>query len=158
LGLVNGVAVEIKAKKLEKLAETPGLTVVEDAAVKQSGTFAGFSSTQLWPFESGDAATWLVDAAHPQVLPAIAIVDSGIDANRPDFDGRVLAQVNLATAAPNSVGDGRGHGTFVAGIAAGEAPGYAGAAPGAPLVSLDVMNDTGMAWTSDVIAAAQWIL
>ncbi len=58
---------------------------------------------------------------------------------------------------PNSPGDGRGHGTFVAGIAAGSAAGYAGAAPQAKIVSLDVMDDNGMARTSDVIAAAQWI-
>jgi serine protease AprX len=58
---------------------------------------------------------------------------------------------------PNSPGDGRGHGTFVAGIAAGNGPNYAGAAPAAKLVSLDVMDDNGMARTSDVIAAAGWI-
>ena len=48
----------------------------------------------------------------------------------------------------NSPGDGRGHGTFVASIAAGAAPGYAGAAPTAPLVSIDVADDSGMAMTS----------
>ena len=36
--------------------------------------------------------------------------------------------------------------------------GHAGAAPTAGIVSLDVMDDQGMARTSDVIAAAQWIL
>src|SRR5438128_1440032 len=55
-------------------------------------------------------------------------------------------------------GGGYGHGTFVAGIAAGSAPGYAGATPTAPLVSIDVMNDEGMALTSDVIAACDWIV
>ena len=35
---------------------------------------------------------------------------------------------------PNSPGDGRGHGTFVAGIAAGNGPNCAGAAPAAKLV------------------------
>ena len=59
---------------------------------------------------------------------------------------------------PNASGDGRGHGTFVAGIAAGSTTGYAGAAPTAPIVSIDVMDDNGMAMTSDVIAAADWIL
>ena len=58
---------------------------------------------------------------------------------------------------PNSQGDGRGHGTFVAGIAAGSATDQAGAAPQANLISLDVMDDSGMARTSDVIAAAEWI-
>jgi serine protease AprX len=46
----------------------------------------------------------------------------------------------------------------VAGIAAGEAPGYAGVAPRADLVDLDVMDDRGMARTSDVIKACEWIL
>ena len=69
-----------------------------------------------------------------------------------------LASVNLGTLPDNSPGDGRGHGTFVAGIAAGAADGYAGATPQANLVSLDVMDDHGVARTSDVIAACQWIL
>ena len=38
------------------------------------------------------------------------------------------AEVDLTSLAPNSPGDGRGHGTFVAGIAAGVGPDYAGAA------------------------------
>jgi serine protease AprX len=46
----------------------------------------------------------------------------------------------------------------VAGIAAGGAPGYAGAAPNAKIASLDVMDDSGTAKTSDVVAACQWIL
>ena len=46
----------------------------------------------------------------------------------------------------------------MAGIAAGAADHYTGATPQAPIVSLDVMDDNGVARTSDVIAAAQWIL
>jgi serine protease AprX len=62
------------------------------------------------------------------------------------------------TALPQSAGaDSYGHGSFVAQVAAGRAPGEAGAAPTAPIVSLDVMDDNGMALTSDVIAAADWI-
>jgi serine protease AprX len=70
----------------------------------------------------------------------------------------VIARVDLATATPNAAGDGRGHGTLVAGIATGASAGRAGAAPGANLVSVDVLNDDGMGWTSDVIAGADWIL
>jgi serine protease AprX len=69
-----------------------------------------------------------------------------------------VAQVNMSSLPNNSAGDGRGHGTFVAGIAAGSGDGYAGAAPGSKIVSLDVMDDTGMAMTRDVIGAADWIL
>ena len=51
--------------------------------------------------------------------PTIAVVDSGIDASQVlTSGGRVVQQVNLTTLPNNSPGDGRGHGTFVAGIAA----------------------------------------
>ena len=59
----------------------------------------------------------------------IAVVDSGIDASRPEFAGRIAANVNLTSLPGNSSGDGRGHGTFVAGIAAGAMGGRGGAAP-----------------------------
>jgi serine protease AprX len=155
LGIIGAVAVEIKAKKLDKLASIPGLTVTQDAPMKNAMT-----TSQLWPGQSGNSQLWDSVDKNPDVItPAtIAIVDSGIDARWDDFQGRVLADVNLATATPNSPGDGRGHGTFVAGIAAGRGTGYAGAAPAARIVSIDVMNDAGMAWTSDVIAAADWII
>jgi serine protease AprX len=157
LGIVGAVAVEIKASKLDKLASISGLIVTPDDPMKASGSTV--ASSQLWPAESGNAQLWgPVDTKLAAKMPAIAIVDSGIEADRLDFTGRIVANVNLATATPNSPGDGRGHGTFVAGIAAGAAPGHAGASPGAKLVSIDVMNDAGMAWTSDVIAAADWIL
>src|SRR5439155_1628598 len=82
----------------------------------------------------------------------VPVIPSGIQTGRADFGNRVLASVNLSTLPNNSAGDGRGHGTFVAGVAAGGAYGYTGATPQANLVSVDVMDDEGMARTSDVIA------
>ncbi len=66
--------------------------------------------------------------------------------------------MDLCSLAPNSPGDGDGHGTFVSSILAGNGSGHVGAAPNAKLISLDVINDEGVATTSDVIAAAQWIV
>ena len=156
-GIINGFAGEIRAQDLARLERIGGLTVTEDAPVRPqllpTTSTTGPSSSQLWTHESGVNKLW----GGPK--PAtIAIVDSGIDATRADFSGRVKAQVNLVTSTyPNAAGDGRGHGTFVAGIAAGNAKGYAGAAPDADIVSLDVMDDRGAGLTSDVIAAAEWI-
>jgi serine protease AprX len=151
LDLIGGVSAVIDADKLAALSKIRGLTVTPDAQVR----LAAHSSKQLWPYVAGVARNW--DSTSGS-LPTIAVVDSGIDTNRPDFGNRVLASVNLSTRTPNSPGDGRGHGTFVAGIAAGDASGYAGAAPNAKLVSIDVMDDNGVASTSDVIAACKWIL
>jgi serine protease AprX len=150
LGLIDAVAMELDAKEIRKLAKVPGLTVTVDEPTRPHG----YSSKQLWPHEAGINKLW----DGPQA-PTIAIVDSGIDANRLDFESRVLTQVDFVSSGnQNSPGDGRGHGTFVAGIAAGSAPGYAGAAPNAKLVSLDVMDDSGSGLTSDVIKASEWIL
>jgi serine protease AprX len=151
---VGSVAATMKAKHVLIVAKQPGLTITHDSQVKLS---AFPTSDQVWPTASGVRPMW--GESTTAQTPTIAIVDSGIDKNRADFDMgiRVKQEVNLTSLPNNSSGDGRGHGTFVAGIAAGSAPGYAGAAPQANLVSIDVMDDSGMARTSDVIAAAEWI-
>jgi serine protease AprX len=153
---VDSAAVTLKAKKIKFLARIPGLTVTPDSPVRLS---ALPSSEQVWPTASGVRPLWSTPWKAAPKAPTIAIVDSGIDANPPDFDNgaRVVANVNMTTLLPNSPGDGRGHGTFVAGIAAGNAPGNSGASPNSDIVMLDVMDDKGMARTSDVIAAAEWI-
>ncbi len=159
LNLVNGVTLSLPAKLVALLQTVPGLTVTPDAPVRLSG----LRSTQVWPYASGNAFDWAGDVGlYKGQAPAIAIVDSGIE-NRADFGSRIVASVNLSTLPGNTdadtgTTDQRGHGTFVAGIAAGAAPDLAGAAPGAPLVSVKVMDAHGVAKTSDVIAACQWIL
>ena len=157
LATVDGASAEVTGKQLVKLARMPGITAItSDDPVRLTG---GLSSTQQWPFVSGVAKGWsnVTNGSLP-TLPAIAVVDSGVDASRSDFGGRVVQQVNLVSRPGNSAGDGYGHGTFVAGIAAGSATGYTGAAPSAKIVSIDVMDDQGEAMTSDVIAAADWII
>jgi serine protease AprX len=155
LSLIDGVAVTVRAGQLPKLMKLRGLIVTPDVQVHVSG----FTSGQLWPYETGLSKAWSgPDAPKTGSVPTIAIVDSGIQPGRSDFGNRVLASVKFSTLPDDSPGDGRGHGTFVAGIAAGGADGYTGGTPQAPLVSLDVMDDHGVARTSDVIAACQWIL
>jgi serine protease AprX len=155
LGSIDAVAATIRLDKLGKLASRPNLIITADAPVHVSG----YSSNQLWPYETGVAQNWTgINAPTPGPgAPTIAVVDSGIE-KRADFGNRVLANVKLSTLPQDSPGDGRGHGTFVAGIAAGGADGYTGATPQANLVNVDVMDDNGVARTSDVIAGCQWIL
>src|SRR5438034_3433924 len=170
LPIVDGAAGEVRAGDLPELAaDNSGLEIVPDQAVVLDGLGGGkhvgnapYSSTELWPAAVGADKLWpLLQGRKPGGgidAPTIAFVDSGIEAGRTDFAGRVLAQVNLTSLPGNSPGDGRGHGTFIAGLAAGSTPKHVGAAPTAGIVSIDVMDDQGMARTSDVIAGAQWIL
>ncbi|HXH36982.1 MAG TPA: S8 family serine peptidase [Plantibacter sp.] len=148
LGLIDGVAVELRAREIDKLGRMSGLVITENAPIQAQA----LSSSQLWPYENGVTKLWNGPKA-----PAIAIVDSGIDASRSDFLGRVQLAKSFVTTGLNASGDGRGHGTFVAGIAAGAGTGFAGASPSSDIISLDVLSDNGSGRTSDVIAAAQWI-
>jgi len=153
---VNGASAQLTGAQLVALAKQKGiLAITRDRGLVATGQF---SNDQGWVQTAGVDDFWVGQALSGLGMPAIAIVDSGVQTGRLDFSGRLLKQVRLTSLAPNSLGDGRGHGTFVAGIAAGAAAKYAGAAPTAPIVSLDVMDDNGMALTSDVIAAADWIL
>ncbi len=158
LKLIGAAAVTIRARYLAALSKIKGLTVTPDAPVKVSG----YNSTQLWPYQAGLAKDWMgPDAPSVGEAPTIAVVDSGVQADRPDFaNGGVVGSVNLSTLPNTEPGatDGRGHGTFVAGIATGKARRYAGALPQANVFSVKVMNNEGVARTSDVIAACQWIL
>jgi serine protease AprX len=157
LDVIGAVAIDITAGKLATLAKQPGLTITPDSFIHLSGTV---SSDQMWPYESGVAKLWGTATSPAPQAPTIAIVDSGIEANRADFGNgsRIVGNVTLTGSTANTPGDGRGHGTFVAGIAAGSADHYAGAAPNAGILSIDVMDDTGTARTSDVIAACGYIL
>ena len=148
---IDGVAVELNGAQLLALASDKHVSAVTlDARVRLSGNPG--DTNQKWPYVTGVTKYSSAPAA------TIAIIDSGIDAGRPEFAGRIAADVNLTSLSGNSAGDGRGHGTFVAGIAAGKLAGHDGAAPTAKIVSIDVMDDQGMARTSDVILAADWIL
>jgi subtilisin family serine protease len=98
----------------------------------------------------------------------IAIIDTGIDTDHPDFStvtpgDRIVAQNCFlfgasCPSAPNVAEDGNGHGTHVAGIAASDgsvAP--VGVAPHAQLVVIKVLRDNGSGYLSDTVAALDWI-
>jgi serine protease AprX len=159
---VNAFAAELTGKEILRLAARKDVLAVTEDVPLETATLPGqepsLSTRQRWPHVTGVTRAWSAVASGAVNPPAIAIVDSGVDSTRADFGGRVLTQVTITDRLPNSPGDGRGHGTFVASIAAGSAPGYAGAMPNAKLVSIDVVDDTGVANTRDVIAAADWIL
>jgi serine protease AprX len=150
---LSAVAAQLTGRQILRLARRSDVrAITSDAPV----VLSGYSSKQRWPYVAGFHGVW--DSPAAANAPAIAIVDSGIQAGRTDFGGRVVAQVNMTALQPNSPGDGRGHGTFVAALAAGEKLGRAGGSPKSKIVSIDVMDDNGMAMTRDVIAAADWIL
>ena len=155
---INGVHAMLTGSQIAFLAKTSYVgAIVPNAIVKMSSIQLPESNTQKWAWTIGAPVDWTTQASE-LTEPTIAVVDSGIDASRTDFGNRVLGQTSLASLSPNSPGDGYGHGTFVAGIAADGADGFAGVAPQANIYSLDVMDDQGEATVADIVAACDWIL
>ncbi|MDQ2911411.1 MAG: hypothetical protein M3R39_10445, partial [Actinomycetota bacterium] len=54
LGSIDAVAVTLRADKLQRLAKMTNLVISADVPVHTSG----FSSKQLWPYESGVSQGW----------------------------------------------------------------------------------------------------
>lgn len=88
----------------------------------------------------------------------IAILDTGIDANHPAFSSpnKILAKFNVINGGID-VKDGHGHGTHVAGIAAGNGGEITGVAPDAKLVVVKVLTDQGGGTEGWIIAGMEYI-
>nr|SBO99584.1 peptidase S8 and S53, subtilisin, kexin, sedolisin [Nonomuraea gerenzanensis] len=84
----------------------------------------------------------------------VAVLDTGIDVNHPDFTGRILDTRNFTTAA--GIADKKGHGTHVASTIAGAGATYKGVAPAASLLVGKVLDDSGNGDWSWAIAGMEW--
>jgi serine protease AprX len=157
---LRSVSASVTGAGLLRLAKRPGIFAITlNSAVTASDDDddGGVKNPQKWPGGPHVDWFWGSPLAESTQAATIAIVDSGIDTSNNQFGTRVLKQVDLTSLAPSLRPDGRGHGTFVAGVAA-SAGSHGGAAPDAQLVSLKVFNDLGQGMTSDVLRAADWIL
>jgi serine protease AprX len=160
---LNGVSAEVTGRQLAKLARHNDLLAITlDAPVNATG----YQDAEMWResteinylWNNIDPNTGATIGPAPQA-PAIAVVDSGVDPTKvADFGMRLRASVNLSSLSPLAVGDDQGHGTMVAGIAAGASEAHPGVAKNAPIVSIRTSDANGMSTVSDVICAADWIL
>lgn len=92
------------------------------------------------------------------VLPPVrvAVIDSGIDLEHPEFVGKIAAAKSFVGG---SVADTQGHGTFVAGVIAaalGNSEGIAGIAFPAQLVIAKVVGDDGTISPENEARAIRW--
>ena len=144
-------------RQILKLASWRGISAITPDTTMRS---TGYENAEMWRQTSNleQLSVPPGTGSLPQA-PAIAIIDSGIDATRSaDFGSRVVASVNVSSRAPSATGDQQGHGTMVAGIAAGASALYPGGAPNAQLVDVRTADGNGESLASDVIAGIDWIL
>jgi subtilisin family serine protease len=111
-----------------------------------------------WPLEIINAREgWAISTGEEIV---IAVIDTGVDLDHPDLEGKLLVDLgkSFIDQAPTP-DDDHGHGTHVAGIAAAATDnslGIAGVGWDASILPLKVLDRTGSGTLADVAAAIDY--
>jgi len=109
-----------------------------------------------WGLDRIDQRTGLDHAYHYATDGSgvtIYVIDSGVDAKHPDFQGRVAPGRDFLNGGTDT-SDANGHGTRLAGIAAGK---DYGVAKGAQIVPVRVLDSGGGGATDQIIAGIDWV-
>ena len=143
------------------LENIPGLVVTPDVTVNVQGSSNGSSGrapAAVFAEQSGASELWAQGNTGQGVN--VAVLDTGISP-LPDFAGRLVDGVDLS-GGNNPWDDQYGHGTFVAGLIAGNGASsggqYTGEAPGAGLVSVKVAGASGQTDLATVIEGVGWTI
>ncbi len=158
LAVANGVVAQVTSNDLAALHADPSLVVTPDAPVTvKDGSFGARNPAAVFPTTTG--ATQLAKGIDGSGV-TVAVLDTGIS-KLPDFGKRLVAGVDLSGEG-NAFQDSYGHGTFVAGLIAGDGKSskgaYHGEAPGANLVSVKVAGATGVTDLATVIGGINWVV
>jgi serine protease AprX len=171
LPIVGGFAATLPGgRAAADLARVPGVrAVTPDRQVRVRGTMAAAGSEirSVYPKVVRADDAWRNGVTGQGVT--VAVVDTGI-AQVPDLAGRIV-QVPDGLGPPKpcknlsgelNCDDAYGHGTFVAGIIAGNGASsggrWKGVAPGARVLSVKIAGANGAADVSNVLAAIQWVV
>src|SRR3990167_5601067 len=163
--IVNAVAAQVPESALAGLAHNPHVTLVEaDDTVYAVDTELD-NSWGVQRIQAGDAHT--TPYSNKGVGVKIGIIDSGVNYLHPDLNDN-FDPLNLGYDFyyyDYDPMDMYGHGTHVAGTACAEDNdigsvdpklGVVGVAPECDLYSLRVLNEEGVGYWSDIIAAVEW--
>ena len=177
LQIINGVAAELPESQIAALRSEPGVVVTSNATTllssesldkidhKKPKPGKGNPTTD-YPDVIGADLTWESGITGSGI--SVAILDTGI-AMHPDLvkdmHGKnrknLFGWVDFVEGKRNPV-DPNGHGTHIAGIIAnatvGEDGEYNGVAPGANIISVRVLDETGAGNYEKVIQGIQWVI
>ena len=139
------------------------LFVVPDAVVKASAWPADGAPSDSFYAEQEDLEqvrvpqVWPTTIGDPSVV--VAVIDTGVDLTHPDLVGANVVAPRNEVWNNTDVTDDNGHGTHVAGTILAQtdnATGIAGIAPGASLMPIKVLDESGMGFFSDILDGVDW--
>ncbi|WP_285606794.1 S8 family peptidase [Actinokineospora globicatena] len=153
---LNGYSARMSAAEAAKVAKDPSVAYVQQV------TTMVLTDTQTnppnWGDDRIDQANLPLDRSftypsNPGQGVRVYIMDSGINANHQEFSGRMAAGYDFVDG-DSSPTDCHGHGTHVAGTAAGTTYGVA---KKATISAVRVLNCQGSGANDDIIAGINWI-
>jgi serine protease AprX len=167
LGLIHGLAVDMSAAEARALRGRAGVRAVSpNSPVRPTGVWTWNLQTS-YPFSANAPSAWNYSGVTGKGV-GVAVIDTGIAGELPDFKGPDGRSRVIATATTNPTAttarDLHGHGTHVAGILAGNGWNrsdalrgrYIGVAPDANLIAIKAGDDAGRATVLDVISGLQF--
>jgi serine protease AprX len=161
LDAASGVVVDVTPEQLAVLNTQPDLVVTPNVAVSVADATLGGADrapASVFPQTTGASQLWSSGIDGSGVT--VAVLDTGITP-LPDFGSRLVGGVDLSGEG-NAFKDSYGHGTFVAGLVAGNGASsngaYKGEAPGANLVSVKVAGASGITDLATVITGINWAI
>jgi subtilisin family serine protease len=160
--LINGVAGGATPSAIKRLSECDSVEgIYLDGTTYVSAPAASASGSQVLSPAMYVNADKLWAKGIDGKGVTVAVIDSGIDKNHPDLEGKVVGERNFVDDEV-SADDLLGHGTMVAGIIAGSGAAsggkYKGIAPGASLLNVKVIDSSGDGKISDIIAGIEWAI
>ncbi|MCP2271504.1 S8 family peptidase [Actinokineospora diospyrosa] len=153
---LNGYSAKMSAAEAAKVAKDPAVAYVQQVTTMK------LTDTQTnppnWGDDRIDQASLPLDRSftypsNPGQGVRVYIMDSGINANHQEFSGRMAAGYDFVDG-DSSPTDCHGHGTHVAGTAAGTTYGVA---KKATISAVRVLNCQGSGANDDIIAGINWI-
>jgi subtilisin family serine protease len=153
----------VPASAAAQLSEPSAVDVVADASVRTLQTTQPIAPTvqspvPSWGLDRIDAAVDPLDDRYGYVSSGkgvrIYVIDTGVDAGHADLAGRVADGWSAIDDGRGTL-DCNGHGTHVAGTAAGTTYGVA---KSAVIVPVRVLDCTGAGFASSLIAGINWVV
>jgi serine protease AprX len=171
LPIINGFSAKVPASDIRLIARIPGVTSITLDRPTHVQSVAGSTNNIPSVYKQVTRGDKLAKAGGTGAGVTVALIDTGVT-SLPDIANSLvtvttdpLGQISVPcvnmTAEP-TCNDSYGHGTFMAGIIAGNgtasAGKYVGMAPAARVLSVKIAGATGASDVSTIIAAIQWVV